>query len=147
MLPFPPTCSQRGHIFDPIFLASTYRRSAVPQTIFNERGLALVAVPWPWAIALKLARYTKQDPVDCAAVLRLGVMQRGIHWTLAGLEQWITERCPPMGYTGFQPLQKQQLRQRIQDALNRAFPPGSQGMPVSHATSETSLYLSRRVPA
>jgi len=84
--------------------------------------------------------------VDCAAVLRLGVAQRGIHWTLAGLEQWIMERCPPMGYTGFQPLQKQQLRQRIQDALNRAFPQGSQGMPVSHTTSETSLYLSRRVP-
>ena len=24
----------------------------------------------------------------------------------AGLEQWIMECCPPMGYTGFQPLQK-----------------------------------------
>ena len=143
----PPTCSPKGRIYDPIFLASTYRLSAAPQTIFNERGLALVAVSWPWAVALKLARYTKQDPVDCAAVLRLGVVQRGIRWTLPGLEQWIMERCPPMGYTGFQPLQKQQLRQRIQDALNRAFPPGSQGMPVSRATSEIPLYLSPRIPA
>ena len=146
-IPCPPTCSQKGRTYDPIFLASTYHQSAVPQTIFNERGLALVAVPWPWAIALKLARYTKQDPVDCAAVLRLGLVQRGIRWTLAGLEQWIMERCWPMGYTGFPPTQKQQLRQRIQDALNRAFPHGSQGVPVSHATSDIPLYLSRRVPA
>jgi len=39
--------------------------------------------------------------VDCAAVQRLGVVQRGTRWTLAGLEQWIMERSPPMGYTGF----------------------------------------------
>jgi len=114
----------------------------VPQTIFSERGLALVAVPWPWAIALKLVRYAKQDPTDCAAVLRLGVAQRGIRWTLAGLEQWIMERCWPMGYTGYQPPQKQQLRTRIQDALCRAFPPGSHGMPVARTTSETPLYFS-----
>jgi hypothetical protein len=73
-----------------------------------------------------------------AAVLRLGVVQRGICWTLAGLEQWIIGRCPSMSYTGFQPLQKRQLLQRIQDALNHAFPPGSQGMPMSRTTSEIS---------
>jgi len=56
------------------------------------------------------------------------------------------ERCWPMGYYGFQPSQKQQLRQRIQDALNRAFPRGSQGVPSSGATSDIPLYLSRRVP-
>ena len=145
--PCPPTCSQKGRTYDPIFLASTYSGSAVPQTIFNGRGLALVAVPWPWAVALKLARYTKQDPVDRAAVLRLGLVQRGIRWTLAGLEQWIMERCWPMGYTSFQAQQKQQLRQRIQDALNRAFPPVSQGMPVSRLPSEIPLYLARRIPA
>ena len=55
----------------------------------------------PWAIALEVVRYLKQDPANCAAVLRLGVAQRGICWTLAGLEQWITERCWPMGYTGY----------------------------------------------
>ena len=82
----PPTCSPKGRIYDPIFLASMYHRSAVPQMIFNEGGIALFAVPWPWAVSLKLARYTKQDPVDCAAVLRLGVVHRGIRWTLAGLE-------------------------------------------------------------
>jgi len=111
----------------------------VPQTIFDERGLALVAVPWPWAIALKLVRYAKEDPTDCAAVLRLGFAQGDIHRTLAGLEQWIMERCWPMDYTGYQPPQMQQLRRRLQDALNRAFPPGSHGMPVAQTTSRTPL--------
>ena len=110
----------------------------MPQTIFSERGLALIAVPWPWAIALKLVRHAKQDPTDCAAVLRLGVAQRGIRWTRAV----DMERCWPMGYTGYQPLQKQQLLQRIQDALNRPFPPRSHGVPVARTTSETSLYFS-----
>ena len=117
---FLPRCGQQELKYDPIYYASTQHQNAVPQTIFNERGLALVAVPWPWANALKLVRYAKQDPIDCAAVLRLGVAQRGIRWTLAGLEQWIMERCWPVGYTGYQPPQKQQFRQRIQDALNRA---------------------------
>jgi len=95
----------------------------VLQTTFNERGLSLVTVPWPWAIALKLVCYVKQDPTDCAVVLRLGVAQRSIWWTLAGLEQWIMERCWPMGNAAYQPPQKQHLRQRIQDTLNRVFPP------------------------
>ena len=47
-----------------------------------------------------------------------------------------------MGYTGYQLPQKQQLRQRIQDALNRTFPPGSHGVPVVRTTSETPLYFS-----
>jgi hypothetical protein len=135
-------CSQQGRTYDPIFYASTQRQNAEPQTIFSQRGLALVAVPWPWAIALKLVRYAKQDPIDCAAVLRLGVAQRGIRWTLAGLEQWIMECCSPMGYAGYQLPQKQQLRQCIQDALNRAFPPESHGRPVARTTSETPLYFS-----
>jgi hypothetical protein len=58
----------------------------VRQTIFDEHGLALDAVPWPWAIALKLVRYTKQDRTYCAAALRLSFAQRGVPWTLSGLE-------------------------------------------------------------
>jgi hypothetical protein len=134
--------SQQGRTYDPVFFASTREQNAVPQTIFNERGLALVGVPWPWAFALKLARYTKQDPTDCAAVLRLGAAQRGIRWTLAGVERWITERCWPMGYAGYQPPQEQQLHRRIQDALDRAFPPASHGMPVAQSTSENTLHFS-----
>jgi hypothetical protein len=106
--------------YDPIFYASTQPQNASPQTIFNAPGLALVAVPWPWAMALKLVRYEKQDPADCAAILRLGAAQRGIRWTREGLEQWVMERCWPMRYTDYPPPKRQQLRERIQDALNRA---------------------------
>ena len=67
-----------------VFYAST-QKNAVPQTIFNERGLALVAVPWPWAVALKLGGHAKQDPTDRAAVLRPGVAQHTIRWTRAVL--------------------------------------------------------------
>jgi hypothetical protein len=89
-------------------------------------------------------RYAKQDCTDFAAVPRLGVAQRGIRWTLAGLKQWVIamERGWPMGYAGYHLPQKQQLRQRIQDALNRAFLPGSRDMPVVRMTSETPLYFS-----
>src|SRR5437879_4058108 len=107
-----------------MFYASTQHQNAEPQTIFSQRGLALVAVPWPRAIALKLMRYANQEPIDCV-VLRLGVAQRGIRWTLAGLEQWIMERCRPMRYAEYQLPQKQQQRQHIQDAVIRAYPPRS----------------------
>ena len=76
-----PTYSTKKHIYHPIFLTLTYRRSAVPQAIFNERHLVLVMVPWLQrlqAVALKLACYTKQDLVDCASVLHLGIVQRDI---------------------------------------------------------------------
>jgi len=84
-------------------------------------------------------------------VLRLGVMQCGIRWTLAGLEQWIRERCWPMGYSGYQLPQRAMLRQRIQDVLVRAFPEGTQSpssssspyRPLLRKTSESSLYLWR----
>ncbi|KAI0300703.1 hypothetical protein B0F90DRAFT_1817456 [Multifurca ochricompacta] len=140
----PMALDQHGRTYDPIFHASARHENSVPQTIFSERGLALVAVPWPWAIALKLVRYAKQDPADCAAILRLGFAQRGIRWTLAGLEQWISERCWPMGYSGYQPPQRAQLRQRIQDAITRAFPDNSLSShrPPARMTSETSLYFS-----
>ena len=118
----------------------------MPQTIFNGRGLALVAVPWPWALALKLVRYAKKDPDDCAAILRLGSAQRGLRWTVAGLEQWISERCWPMRYSDYQPPQKAQLRERLQDALARSlYPEKPQALPMlksSSLASSSSLSLS-----
>jgi hypothetical protein len=114
----------------------------VPQTIFNERGLALVAVPWPWAMALKLVRYAKKDPEDCAAILRLGSSQRGFRWTVPGLERWISERCWPMQYSSYQPQQKAQLRERLQDAITRAYrellPLPPPPPPVLHSSSSLS---------
>jgi hypothetical protein len=120
-------CSPQGQTYDPIFYATVRPENATPQTIFSARGLALVAVPWLWAMALKLVRYEKQDPVDCAAVLRLGFAQRGIRWTYETVEMWITERCWPMRFADYLPSPRQQLRVRIQDALNHAFPLESSG--------------------
>jgi hypothetical protein len=54
-----------------------------------------------------LLQYAKQGPIDYVVVPRLGVAQRGIRWTLARLEPWITERYWPMEYTGYLPPQKQ----------------------------------------
>jgi hypothetical protein len=140
----PMALDLQGRTYDPIYYDAIHPQNAAPQTIFNERGLALVAVTWPWAIALKLVRYAKQDPVDCAAVLRLGLAQRGIRWTQAGMEKWISERCWPMGYSSYQPPQKAQLQQRIQDAIARAFPSSmpSSHVPLSRTPSEIPLYFS-----
>jgi len=147
---------QHGRTYDPIFHASTQPQNALAQTIFNERGLALVAVPWPWAVALKLVRYLKQDPTDCAAVLRLGSAQRRIRWTVDALEKWLADRCWPMNYAAYDQAQKLQLRQRLQDALGRAFPPESLSlsmslsMPHSHSHSQLrshSLPVVSRAPS
>jgi len=89
-------------------------------------------MPWPWAMRLKLVCYEKKDPDNCGVIIRLGFAQRCIRWTVASLEQWIEDRCWPMGYSNYQPLQKAQLRQRIQDAIARAFPPSLHG---THMTS------------
>jgi len=111
--------SQQGHTYDPVFHAATPPQTAAAQTVFNARGLALVAVPWPWEMALKLARYEEKDLDDCAAIICLGSAQRDIRWTADGLEQWISDRCWPMGYNNYQPPQKAQLRQRIRDVIAR----------------------------
>jgi hypothetical protein len=98
-------------------------------------------VPWPWAVALKLVRYLKQDPTDCAAVLRLGSAQRGFRWTVDALEKWLAERCWPMNYAKYDQAQKLQLRQRLQDALGRALggqPPES-SMAVSSLSALSSM--------
>ena len=82
-------------------------------------------------IALQLVCYAKQDITDSSAVLHLGAA------VSARREQGTMESCWPMGNMGHQPPQKEPLRQRIQDALDCAFLPGSHGMSVARTTSET----------
>jgi hypothetical protein len=72
-------------------------------------------------MALKLVHYAEEDPEDCAAIMRLGSFQRGFHWTVSGLEMWLSERCWPMQYSKYEPQQKAQLRERLQDAITRAY--------------------------
>jgi hypothetical protein len=96
-------------------------------------------VPWPWAVALKLVRYAKKDPEDCGAVLRLGSFQRGYRWTVDVLERWLSERCWPMRYAKYPPQQKAQLRERLKDALARAFPEPQPQLPL-RTTYQTYPY-------
>ncbi|KAN0111862.1 hypothetical protein V8E52_008068 [Russula decolorans] len=113
----PLALDQQGRRFDPIFYDATQQKNAAALTIFSERGLALVAVPWPWAVALKLVRYAKRDPEDCGAVLRLGSFQRGYRWTVDVLERWLSERCWPMQYSKYPPQKKAQLRERGREPM------------------------------
>lgn len=73
-------------------------------------------------MALKLVRYSKKDPDDCGAILRVGSLQRGYRWTVDVLERWLSIRCWPMQFSEYPPQQKAQLRERLKDALARAFP-------------------------
>ncbi|KAI0272031.1 hypothetical protein BGY98DRAFT_922408 [Russula aff. rugulosa BPL654] len=135
----PLALDQQGSKYDPIFFDATQHQSSSPLTIFSERGLALVAVPWPWAVALKLVRYAKKDPDDCGAILRLGSLQRGYRWTVDVLERWLSERCWPMRYSDYPPQRKAQLRERLKDALARAFP-ASQPQPQLPLMTTYQMY-------
>jgi hypothetical protein len=97
-------------------------------------------VPWPWAVALKLVRYAKKDPEDCGAVLRLGSFQRGYRWTVDVLERWLSERCWPMQYSKYPPQHKAQLRERLKDALARAFPEPQPQLPLRTTYHQTYPY-------
>jgi hypothetical protein len=91
------------------------------EMLFSQRGLALVAVPWYWGVALKVARYSKNDPDDCAAILHLAGLQRGMHgqWAVADLEWWLFTRCWPMQFDKYPWDRKMQLQAILQDIIRR----------------------------
>lgn len=95
-------------------------------TIFQAHGLHLIAVPWMWAIALKLVRYQKNDPMDVAAIIRMA-MRRLPHleqsWrTPQYLEANLVAHCSPM-YQNYHPQIMDVMRQRMADACRRAATP------------------------
>jgi hypothetical protein len=89
--------------------------------LFSERGLALVAVPWYWGVALKAARYSKNDPDDCAAILHFARLQRGMprQWTIADLEWWLLTRCRPMKFEEYPWDRRVQLQAILLDMVRR----------------------------
>lgn len=92
------------------------------EMLFSERGLALVAVPWYWGVALKVARYTKNDPEDCAALLRLARLQCGMshrQWTVADLERSLFTRCSPMQFDKYPWDRRVQLQATLLDMIRR----------------------------
>jgi hypothetical protein len=92
-----------------------------PEILFSKRGLALVAVPWYWGVALKVARYSKNDPDDCAALLRHVRLQRGMHsqWAVADLEWWLLTRCWPMQFDKYPWDRRVQLQAILLDMIRR----------------------------
>lgn len=91
------------------------------EMLFSERGLALVAVPWYWGVALKVARYSKNDPDDCAAILHFARLQRGIprQWAVADLEWWLFTRCWPMQFDKCPLDRRVRLQSILQDIIRR----------------------------
>jgi hypothetical protein len=91
------------------------------EMFFSERGLALVAVPWYWGVALKVARYSKNDPDDCAAILHFARLQHGMHRQLAvpDLEWWLFTRCWPMQFAKYPPDRRVQLQVILLDIIRR----------------------------
>lgn len=88
-------------------------------TVFESPGLILIGVSWSWAVALKLVRYQKDDPEDIAAILSLGTLLRGCHWTQQLLEGWLLNLCGPMGYSHYPPHEIKKTRAKMQDAISR----------------------------
>jgi hypothetical protein len=88
------------------------------EMFFSQRGLALVAVPWYWGVALKVARYSKDDPDDCAAILHFARLQRGMH-PVADLERWLFTRCWPMQFDKYPRDRRVQLQAILLDIIHR----------------------------
>jgi hypothetical protein len=82
------------------------------ECFFSERGLALVAVPWYWGVALKAARYSKDDPVDCAAIMHRQLAVSDLEW-------WLLTRCWPMKFEKYPWDRRVQLQAILQDMILR----------------------------
>jgi hypothetical protein len=91
------------------------------EILFNQRGLALVAVPWYWGVALKAARYSKNDPDDCAAILHFARLQHGMprQWAVTDLEWWLLTQCSPMKFEKYPWDRRVRLRAILQDMVRR----------------------------
>ena len=63
--------SESGIEYDPIYSDAVHPSNFVHNTLFTANNLTLVGITLPWAIALKLVRYTMFDPSDTCVMLRL----------------------------------------------------------------------------
>ncbi|KAL6306571.1 hypothetical protein BKA93DRAFT_816389 [Sparassis latifolia] len=109
-----------GKLYDPVWADAMTPMNRRLNTIFSSPGLVLVAVSWPWAVALKLVRFQKHDPEDIANILRLGRSQRGTVWTRHVLETWLVRSCGAMGYHAYLPWRIDATRQNMRCAIRLA---------------------------
>ena len=109
--------SPQGHIYDPIYYDAKQDSNVEMNTIYSSQGLVLISVTMSWGVALKLARYRKEDPVDIVTILRHGTKLNGVQWTPELMENWIKTLCWPMGYDKYEPQRMDELRDRIRDVV------------------------------
>ncbi|KAK7692552.1 hypothetical protein QCA50_004182 [Cerrena zonata] len=114
----PMAMNERGHHYDPIYKDAVDPRNVGINTIYDSPGLILISVSWSWAVALKLARFQKNDPHDIAQILSLGYRQTRVVWTARILEEWIRSNCWAMGYDGYNPVLMENIRNRIQSSID-----------------------------
>ncbi|KAH7925990.1 hypothetical protein BV22DRAFT_1088016 [Leucogyrophana mollusca] len=107
----------QGNLYDPIYFDSKQSNNISMNTIYTSPGLTLVSVTMFWGVALKLVRYKKEDPTDIVAMLQHGTKLNGVQWTPQVMETWLKTLCWPMGYSNYQSDQKEELRERINDAV------------------------------
>ncbi|KAH7907595.1 hypothetical protein BJ138DRAFT_1014245 [Hygrophoropsis aurantiaca] len=107
----------RGNLYDPIYHDSKQQNNVTMNTVYTSPGLTLVSVTMFWGVALKLVRYKKEDPTDIVAMLQHGTKLNGVQWTPEVMETWLKTLCWPMGYSNYQSQQKEELRERIYDAV------------------------------
>lgn len=115
-----PPCSQYGQLIDPIYQDAIQPGNVYLNTIYDGPGLMLVGVSWPWAVALKLVRYQKDDPNDIAAILSLGSQMKQLQWTRSILEGWLLKACQPMGYASYPLHEIEKTRAKMRDAIQRS---------------------------
>ncbi|KAH9933702.1 hypothetical protein B0H21DRAFT_813584 [Amylocystis lapponica] len=115
-----PKSDAYGKQYDPIWTDAMSQTNMAINTIFSAPGLVLVGVSWSWAVALKLVRYEKYDPVDIAHILQLGRRQRGVQWTRQLLENWLVSMCSAMGYATYPSWQMEATRHKMRHAIQLA---------------------------
>ncbi|KAI0073976.1 hypothetical protein K474DRAFT_1692423 [Panus rudis PR-1116 ss-1] len=116
----PMATDSKGRPYDPIYYDAINPNNIANNSIYSSRGLLLIGVTWPWAVALKLVRYQKDDPTDIAHILTLGFRSQGIEWTEAIMEDWLKKACSAMGYDWYPREVMEQTRQRMSHAISLA---------------------------
>ncbi|KZP04608.1 hypothetical protein FIBSPDRAFT_767140, partial [Athelia psychrophila] len=103
--------------YDPLYVDAMKPNNVAMNTVYQSPGLKLISVTMFWGVALKMVRYQKEDPKDILAMLHHGTKLNGVQWTPQVLEQWLLSHCWPMGYSQYPTWKMDEMRQRLQHAI------------------------------
>lgn len=114
----PMATDSSGRQYDPVYADSIKPNNVHLHTVFTSGSLSLISVNPYWAVALKLVRYSRFDPGDICLLLRNGTTASNVYWTPETLQRWLFNECWPMGYSNYDTSQLQQMRTRIEHAVD-----------------------------